>query len=90
MPKMTPREGAPALWHWMAERRVTLEELARLVEVTPQHLSDIRRGVRRPSDALKLAIERATIELERAQGVGRPKGVRVVSWFAPAPKGEPS
>ncbi len=81
MPKMKPPEGATALWRWMDERRVTLEELARLVGVTPQHLSDVRRGVRRPSDSLKQAIETASIEVERRQKVARPKGVPVVAWF---------
>lgn len=94
MPKIEPPEGAPVLWHWMAERRVTLEELARLVKCTPQHLSDIRRGVRRPSDGLKLAIETASVEIERRAGVSRPKGVRIGEWFTPASmaarKGPPS
>ena len=81
MPKMTPPEDATALWRWMDERRVTLEELARYVEKTPQHLSDVRRGVRRPSDALKQAIYTATIEIETKQGVSRPKGVPISVWF---------
>lgn len=74
----------------MSQRRITLDELAKLVGCTPQHLSDIRRGVRNPSDKLKLSIENATLELERADGVRRPKGVRAVDWFIPpadAPQG---
>lgn len=82
MPKMTPPEDATALWRWMDERRVTLEELARLVGYTPQHLSDIRRGVRRPSDELKQKIEAATQGIEKKMGVPRPKGVRIAEWYA--------
>lgn len=81
MPKKVPPGGSTELWRWMAERRVTLEELAAVVGVTPQHLSEVRRGVRRPSDKLKQTIETATVELERKQGVTRPKGVKILDWF---------
>jgi transcriptional regulator with XRE-family HTH domain len=83
MPKMTPPEDAPRLWHWMAMLRVTLEELSKLVEVTPQHLSDVRRGVRKPSDKLKQSIATATVDLERQRGIARPKGVKIMDWYLP-------
>lgn len=81
MPKKKLPEGATALWRWMTERRVTVEELATLVGCTPQYLSDVRRGVKRPSDQLKLAIAEHTIAIEKKQGVARPKGVVATSWY---------
>lgn len=81
MPRKQLPEGATPLWRWMNERRVTLEELALLVECTPQHLSDIRRGVRRPSDALKESILRATVEMERQRGYAKPTGVPISVWY---------
>ena len=82
MPKMTPPEDAPEIWKWMLKYGVTLERLAPLVGVTRQHLSDVRRGAKRPSDGLKTSIATATADLERELGVSRPKGVPVVVWFA--------
>lgn len=93
MPKIDLPDSATDLWRWMFERRVTLAELAKLVECTSQHLSDIRRGVRRPSDPLKIKIAEQTIAMERAQGVpaSKARGVPTSAWFAaPTSKGAAS
>lgn len=80
MRKSIPGNATP-LWRWMAGRRVTIEELAERIDVAPNHLGAIRRGERRPSDRLKIAIEKATTEIEREQGVAEPRGVPVLTWF---------
>jgi len=76
-------EGATPLWRWMAERRITLEVLAERLKITPQHLGDLRRGVRRPSDDLKIAIAAMTTQIEREMGIAASKvrGVPIISWY---------
>lgn len=60
MPKSVDSQGARKLWAWMTAKDTTLEALAKKLGVTPNYLSDLRRGVHRPSDDLKFAIERIT------------------------------
>lgn len=85
----TPPTSAPRLWHWMHERRVTLDELAIEIQtvagkpVNPVYLGQLRRGEGRPSDSMKEKIAEATRRLEERQGVAEPVGVPVTAWFSP-------
>jgi len=69
----------------MYNRRVTLDALAKRLDVSPGHLGDIRRGVRRPSDALKVKIQEVTRAIESEDGVADPVGVSVLDWFSALP-----
>lgn len=73
--------NATALWRWMHRHRVTLEELAEKVGCTPVYIGNLRRGVARPSDDLKIKIERETLAWERRHGIKSPEGVLVAAWF---------
>ena len=81
MPKIVVPDGASALWQWMERFKVTVAELAKLLDVTPNYLGDVRRGVYKPSDELKLKIEEHTIRIETERGVKRPRGVVPGDWF---------
>lgn len=73
------------LWRWMREKRVTLGELATRVGVTPEYLSNVRRGVNRPSDELKWKLEDATKAIEVERGFANPTGVTCAAWFEKRP-----
>lgn len=81
MPKISTPPNATRLWRWMDEHRVTLNELAGLVGYASQYLSDVRRGVCRPSDTLKVALQDVTLQLEEQRGIAEPRGVRAADWF---------
>jgi transcriptional regulator with XRE-family HTH domain len=82
MPKISLPETANALWKWMELRRVTCDEFATLIGCTRQHVSDIRRGIRRPSDTLKEKIASKSLEVDRKASIKRPRGVPVAVWYA--------
>jgi transcriptional regulator with XRE-family HTH domain len=48
------------LRRWRKEKDVTLAELARMVDVTPSHLSEIERGNNEASLALAARLSEAT------------------------------
>lgn len=81
MPKLTVPKNATVLWRWMLEHDVTVATLASKLGVTPNYLGDIRRGIYRPSDELKVKIERVTKRIEIERGVDDPRGVAASDWF---------
>jgi predicted transcriptional regulator len=82
MPKMQPPDDATELWKWMDHWNVPVQSFAATLEITPQHLSDVRRGKRRPSDELKRKIETATLAYERQHRVKHPRGVKILTWYS--------
>jgi len=60
MPKIKPPKGANAFWRWIDREKVKMEPLARRLRVTPQHLSEVKRGNTMPSLALAQRIARLT------------------------------
>lgn len=84
MPKLKLPDTATVLWRWMERHSVTVAELARALDVTPNYLGDVRRGLYKPSDELKLKIETATRRIEAANGVKRVRGVVPGDWFPTA------
>lgn len=75
---------ANVLWRWMRDLRVTCDELAKELGYTPQHLSDVRRGKRPPSDALMVRFAETSKRIEAARGVRSPRGVRISDWATDA------
>lgn len=82
MPQATPR-GPLGLW--MKAKRVTTKEMAAKARIHPGRVSQFRQGKSRPSDDDKIAIERATREIETELGVAIVRGVVVLDWFATPP-----
>lgn len=74
---------ANALWRWMHERRVTIDELARRLRVSAVYLGNVRRGNARPSDALKTRIAEVTRAMDGEFGIAEPLGVTVDTWYKP-------
>jgi transcriptional regulator with XRE-family HTH domain len=69
----------------MAKHRVTLEELAARLDLTPVYVGEIRRGDRRPHDKLKVEIAAITLQMEadfEIEEAAR-RGVPVLDWFEP-------
>lgn len=85
MPKLKLPDDATVLWRWMERFGVTVADLAAAVDVTPNYLGDVRRGIYTPSDKLKLDIERETKRIEIARNRKRPRGVVPGDWFPSAP-----
>ena len=81
MPKIELPDDAGALWRWMVQFRVSIEELSNRLGMAPNYLGEIRRGKKRPSDALKLAIARETLAIEAELKVAKPRGVPVDAWY---------
>lgn len=88
-PRARPKKAAPGksteqvtpLQRWMTKHRVQATEVAPRLAMLPQGVSALRRGVRRPSDRLKLLIQNVTLEMEREFGIADPRGVTVIDWF---------
>lgn len=80
-----PADASP-LWRWMHEHKITVAELAERLLVTPNYLGDVRRGLHRPSDDLKVAIGKHTLAIEKKLGVKNPRGVTPADWFTPTKK----
>ena len=63
MARRNPQQSPREIWEVLRSRRMEvlhkgLREMARLLGITPPHLTDVEKGRRRPSDELLLRISR--------------------------------
>jgi len=80
---MKAPKDANALWLWMERHDLDNATLAKKIGISPNYVSDLKRGVFRPSDEIKLKIEMVTKAHEQSAGSKKPRGVLASSWLPP-------
>jgi transcriptional regulator with XRE-family HTH domain len=83
MPRISkPPADATELWRWMHKHRVTIDDLAEALHISPNHLGLIRRGVQRPTVPMIEEIAEVTKAIETKLKVKPVRGVEPRDWFA--------